>query len=265
METAGVALSLLGQIEVTRQWAKSLKRRYQGMKMVPHLCANVDNRLRHAKEVLEGLEEDSSNQMSQTWKSYMKRMRISCESGKKTLKGLDARIKCFNTQRVLKKTKVLKIEPEVTEKLRRLQKELEDIKRDAMHLDGYKKIVEEVRNTHAKAQVHREEIFEEVGKAQAQTYALKKEIIEELRKTQLRHDGIYQPKYTVPPNQGGLLLDLNDETTLEGQLRQLVLKDETNLAGAVGSHSKSRVASVYGISGVGKTCAVKAVGNDKEV
>ena len=178
---------------------------------------------------------------------------------------------------------MLRIEPEVTEKLRILQKELDEVERDATLLDGYKKIVEEIRTTQMHVRASRDEMIKESREAQAQTQAYKEEIVEDERRTQTqarelkdevveevrrartRQDDSHKAKYTVPPNCNQLLLNLNDDFTLEGKLKQLVLRGETKLVGAIGSQSRVRVASAYGISGVGKTCAVKAVGNDKEV
>ena len=68
-------------------------------------------------------------------------------------------------------------------------------------------------------------------------------------------------QYNVPPIPESLVLDLNDSATYEGQLKQKVLNNSARTVGAVGA----RVTAAQGMSGVGKTCAVTAVGNDSDV
>ena len=69
-------------------------------------------------------------------------------------------------------------------------------------------------------------------------------------------------QYNVPSTPEGLVLNLDDHTTFEGRLKQRLLSDDVNTVGAVGGR---QVAAAQGMSGVGKTCAVTAVGNDEEV
>ena len=70
--------------------------------------------------------------------------------------------------------------------------------------------------------------------------------------------------HNIPPTPHGLTLDMNNKSTYEGLLKEQVLKGPTNLVGAVGARGTT-LAAAYGMSGVGKTCAVIAVGNDKDV
>ena len=67
--------------------------------------------------------------------------------------------------------------------------------------------------------------------------------------------------YNIPPTPAELVLDLNNSETYEGQLKQKVLSGNSKTVGAVGA----RVTAAQGMSGVGKTCAVTAVGNDGDV
>ena len=68
-------------------------------------------------------------------------------------------------------------------------------------------------------------------------------------------------KYNVPPTPVELVLDLNNSKTYEGQLKQRVLGASERTMGTVGA----RVIAAHGMSGVGKTCAVTAVGNNSDV
>ena len=68
-------------------------------------------------------------------------------------------------------------------------------------------------------------------------------------------------QYNVPSTPTELVLDLNNSETFEGQLKQKVLRLNARTVGAVGA----RVTAAEGMSGVGKTCAVTAVGNDSDV
>ena len=65
----------------------------------------------------------------------------------------------------------------------------------------------------------------------------------------------------VPPTLDSLVLDVSDKETFEGRLNELVLRPGVNTVGAVGA----RVAAAHGMGGVGKTCALTAVGNDVDV
>ena len=65
----------------------------------------------------------------------------------------------------------------------------------------------------------------------------------------------------MPPTPNGLVLNLNRSDEYEGKLKQKVLGTEVSIVGAIGAGTTA----VYGTSGIGKICAVIAVGNDKDV
>ena len=95
MSPVELTLGVIGQIELTRQWAKSLKRRYTGMKMVPQLCENIDARLNDATQVMERLNSYTDIQMTRTWKTYLEHLQVCCENGER-MQGLDAKVKAFD-------------------------------------------------------------------------------------------------------------------------------------------------------------------------
>ena len=68
-------------------------------------------------------------------------------------------------------------------------------------------------------------------------------------------------KDSVPLTPTELVLNLRDSATYEGQLKEKVLSRSAGTVGAVGV----RVTAAQCMSGVGKTCAVMAVGNDSDV
>ena len=67
-------------------------------------------------------------------------------------------------------------------------------------------------------------------------------------------------QHNIPPTPTELVLDLNNSETYEGRLKQKALDDNARTVGAVGV----RVTAAHGMSGVGKTCVVTAVGNDSD-
>ena len=67
---------------------------------------------------------------------------------------------------------------------------------------------------------------------------------------------VFTAQYNVPPTPDSLVLNLNHNNTYEGRLKQ-----KARTVDAVGA----RVTAAQGMSEVGKTCAVTAVGNDSDV
>ena len=120
--------------------------------------------------------------------------------------------------------------PNRTESLNEIRGELEKLQRGAMSLDGRAKI------------------------------------IEEMRKMRVARGDAFRAKRIAPPNHGGLFLSVGDESAFEGKLKHLALREKASSAGAIGAiREKAIVASAHGMSGAGKTCAVKAAGSDREV
>ena len=74
-------------------------------------------------------------------------------------------------------------------------------------------------------------------------------------------EDVFVSQYNVPPTPAKLVLKLNDSSTHEEQLKEKVLRFNSRTVGAVGV----RVTAAQGMSGVAKTCAVTAVGNDSDV
>ena len=187
------------------------------MKKIPDLCDNVDRRLGEAKKVLERLAKYPQHQMTDTWKGHLGRLKTFSESAETRLKGLDTKARSLNKGRLMKN------EPKCIEALTELQKELDEVERDAMHLDGYARMMEEARRIQARED----------------------EVIEAVKKVRGIKDDEYKPKCIVQPNHGGLVLNVENKSTFEGRLKELVLAGKGDIVGAVGMQTQSTVTSAY--------------------
>ena len=98
------------------------------MKKTPDLRDNIYQRLGQAKKATERLAEYPGDQMTDTWSNYLGRLKTFCESAKTRLEGLDTKA------RALSRSELTKNEPKYTEMLTELQKDLDEVERDAMHL-----------------------------------------------------------------------------------------------------------------------------------
>ena len=103
-----------------------------------------------------------------------------------------------------------------------LQKLSEDLKNVQDHLQGSQG-QEYVRQIH----INTEAIWKDT-----------ETIKEMIGMMQVREDDLYEAKYTVPPNQTGLILNVDDDGTFEGQLKRIVLQNKARQVGAVGKIQK---------------------------
>ena len=102
---------------------------------MPEICDDIDLRLGEAKRGLERLEGHNPEHMTKTWNEYLGRLQRYCAKCETTLEGIDTKAISFDEQRVWKRARLLRMEPDVTEKLTKLQQELDNMVRDAMQLN----------------------------------------------------------------------------------------------------------------------------------
>lgn len=74
-----------------------------------------------------------------------------------------------------------------------------------------------------------------------------------------------RPRMVAPRNPSGVLLDYNDASTLEGRLKRILLNTASSSDMVTVANCPSSLTSVYGMDGVGKTCALRGLCFDHDV
>ena len=76
----------------------------------------------------------------------------------------------------------------------------------------------------------------------------------------------FKPRFHVPTNPEGVILNLDNPSTTEGMPMQNLLHGEATFAAAVGAGPGSGLATVTcGVGGVGKLCSLRGIGHHTKV
>ena len=219
-ETIGLLTSVIGQLEVIRQWTNEVRQQYRHMKEVPEKCLQLDALIDEVAQLLQELQQYDSESMTAARDRQLGKISLSLEKAQEELRVLkEKRSSASRFRRFFRAKKVCETLDKLIDELGKLE------------LTGL--------------------LIDAAASNQAATLQL----------ASGRVDQEFVAQFALPPLPGRIVFDLDNMETYEGKLKAMVLRENVDTVGAVGV----RVAAVHGMSGVGKTCAVTAVGNDPEV
>lgn len=277
MDVTGLVFGILGQVQLTIDWVKLLREHRRNKKENRALCGDLLARFNKAEQTLDILRNsETAKHMSSVWKLYFEKMESCFKDSNKELERLAKGLKpstegsTFGKFRLgmhtfVKANKWMEV-------LKSLKEGLEELERDSMHLDGFATILSELRTQHGTTSSEFGSILDAL-KAQGTILRSKlNEVIATQAELSIQtsqpttRDGEFRPTFHVPKNPSGVKINLDDPCTLEGALRSKILGESSTLVGAVGGGSASDSEfAVRGLGGVGKTCALKAIGGDPKV